>query len=81
MRFYTAMFLKVERRRHLALNHHDVAAVQERGARRRIGLLRLTRSSTREKYMSGCWHKASMNGKGKRGETQTSFSQSVGDLA
>jgi hypothetical protein len=30
------MFLKVERRRHLALNHHDVAAVQERGARRRI---------------------------------------------
>jgi hypothetical protein len=70
MHFCTAMFVKVERRRHLAL---DAAAVQECGASR---LLTLTSSSTREKYMCGCWRRASMNGSGKRGETQTSV-QSV----
>ena len=69
MRFCTAMFLKVERRRHLDQSSYNTAAVQERGASH---LLKLTSSSTREKYMSGCWRRASMNGSGKE-ETQTSF--------
>jgi hypothetical protein len=41
-----------------SLNHHD-AAVQRAGASR---LLTLTSSGTREKYMSACWRRASMNG-------------------